>query len=157
MMRIVAVTLFTALFLLPGTFCRAEECLCAASFPDGAVLGSFSLPEDGSFSLSFIHSVSNTPVRDDYRFAEGKITQAREIFETHGAGLPSQVDEPNITSWRRVKDTFIVEMCRPIPKLVVHTDKRYKNRLHLKHQNINLNQWPDGAIELRGVPCHITK
>ncbi|MGD9124238.1 MAG: DUF1850 domain-containing protein [Desulfarculaceae bacterium] len=122
-------------------------------FPGGAELKRLKLTPKGRFALSFIHSVSLTPVRDDYQVRGEKIVQTSVTFKAHGAGLPSGRWEPNATGWERKNGSFFLPLTRPIPKLVVRTDRRYRNRLHLSGRVIDLNQWPDQALEILIRPC----
>lgn len=111
---------------------------------------------DRKFELSFIHSVSLTPITDYYRLTESragglKIKQTAEVFLAHGQGLPSLVNEPDATSFELRNGQFILEMDRDIGRLIVRTDKRYKNRLHTGNSTINLNQWPDSGLLIAPV------
>ena len=111
---------------------------------------------DRTFELSFVHSVSLTPVTDYYRLIESpagdlKINQTAEVFLAHGQGLPSLVDEPDATSFELRNGQFILEMDRDIGRLIVRTDKRFKNRLHTGNSVINLNQWPDSGLMIAPV------
>jgi len=132
---------------------QAHPCLTIRRFPSQMTLGNYRLPKDGVFSLSFIHSVSQTPVRDDYQAIDWRIIQTAETFQAHGAGLPSGTDEPGATGWEHHDGRFIIRMQRHIPRLVVRTDRNYRNRLHIGGQEINLNGWDDQALELTIVPC----
>ena len=120
--------------------------LVVTQFPEQRELGRYCLGSEKTFSLSFIHSVSKTPVTDVYEIRAGKIIQTKEIFKAHGAGLPSNTAEPHGISWEKTEDSFILHMERPIPKLVVRTDKVYQNRLILTSKIIDLNQWDDQAL-----------
>ncbi len=126
--------------------------LVITQFPEQNVLAKYPLNDNDSFSLSFIHSVSYTRVVDVYEVRNGSIVQTSEIFETHGAGLPSNAEEPGGLSWEKTKDGFILHMERQIPKLVVRTDSSYRNRLHLPSGEVNLNQWENQALFLHVVP-----
>ena len=132
---------------------QAHPCLTISRYPSQLILGDYPLPKDGVFSLSFIHSVSQTPVRDDYQAIDWRIIQTAETFQAHGAGLPSGTDEPGATGWEHHDGRFIIRMQRHIPRLVVRTDRNYRNRLHIGGQEINLNGWDDQALELTIVPC----
>lgn len=106
---------------------------------------------DGRFELSFIHSVSVTPVTDYYRLIKSPtgdltIKQTAEAFFAHGQGLPSLVNEPDATSFERQNGQFILRMNRKIDRLIVRTDERFKNRMHTGNSTINLNQWPDSGL-----------
>ncbi len=122
--------------------------LVVMQFPEQGELGRYRLGPEKTFSLSFIHSVSKTRVTDVYEIRSGKIIQTKEIFKAHGAGLPSNTAEPGGISWEKTEDSFILHMERPIPKLVVRTDKVYQNRLVLTSKTIDLNQWDDQALLL---------
>ena len=120
--------------------------LVITQFPEQKELARYRLGAEQTFSLTFIHSVSKTPVTDVYEVRAGKIIQTKEIFKAHGAGLPSNSSEPGGISWEKTKDWFIFHMERAIPKLVVRTDRVYQNRLVLKSGVIDLNQWDDQAL-----------
>jgi hypothetical protein len=132
---------------------KAHPCLTLSRFPSCLILGQYPLPEKGAFSLSFIHSVSQTPVRDDYQTLDYQIIQTAETFQAHGAGLPSGADETGVTGWELHDGHFIIRMQRPIPRLIVRTDRNYCNRLHIDGKEIDLNAWEDQALELAIVPC----
>ncbi|MCP4718404.1 MAG: DUF1850 domain-containing protein [Desulfobacteraceae bacterium] len=120
--------------------------LVITQFPEGRELARWELGRKKGFSLSFIHSVSKTLVVDVYEVRINSIVQTREYFRTHGAGLPSNFDEPHGLSWEKNGDNFILHMERPIPKLVVRTDRNYQNRLIIGKDRIDLNQWEDQAL-----------
>jgi len=132
---------------------KACQCLVISRFPSRTIVAEHTLPKSGVFSLSFIHSVSQTPVRDDYKATDCRIIQTAETFQTHGAGLPSGIHEPDVTGWARQDGRFVIFMQRPIPKLIVRTDRAFRNRLHIEGGEINLNHWEDQALELAIVPC----
>lgn len=127
-------------------------------FPGKIELARYSLPQDSLFSLSFIHSVSSTPVRDDYKIEAGQIVQTSATFETHEAGLPSLENEADVSGWEWLQGKFRISMKRPIDRLVMRTNRSYNNRLHISTQTIDLNQWADQALELHIEKfCKVTK
>lgn len=108
--------------------------------------------KDNRFDLSFIHSVSLTPVIDQYVITmEGEqlsIFQTSEHFTAHGQGLPSSVDEPDAYAFESKDGEFILKLNRAIPDLIVRTDSRFKNRLHTKGVTVNLNKWSDIGLHI---------
>lgn len=122
--------------------------LVITQFPEQHELARYSLGPENSFSLSFVHSVSNTRVVDVYKVRDASIIQTRELFKTHGAGLPSNSEEPGGLSWEQTEDGFVLHMERDIPKLVVRTNETYQNRLQLPSGEVNLNQWEDQPLLL---------
>ena len=117
-----------------------------SQFPEKRELSRIPLGPEKEFSLSFIHSVSKTEVVDVYEIRGREIIQTREIFSAHGAGLPSSPEEPGGLGWEEQDGHFVLRMERPIPQLVIRTDKNYKNRLMIRDRTINLNQWKDQAL-----------
>ena len=108
---------------------------------------------DARFSLSFIHSVSLTPVEDLYQIetdaqAAYRIVQTAERFIAHGQGLPSMEGEPDAIAFEHHDGEFLLRMQRPIDDLLVRTDQRFKNRLHTGTTTIDLNQWPDTGLRI---------
>jgi hypothetical protein len=130
-----------------------EYCLTIRQYPGMALLAAVPMTASDIFSLSFIHSVTRTPVQDIYRIESGGICQTSEIFESHCAGLPYSDQETNATRWKQQDGKFILHMERKIPRLVVRTDRNYKNRLHLPDRVIDLNQWEDQALLLDITPA----
>ena len=68
--------------------------LAVSQFPGGRELMRIHLDGEPGFSLSFIHSVSQTRVVDLYQVRGRDIVQTAERFKAHGAGLPSAAEEP---------------------------------------------------------------
>lgn len=117
--------------------------------------------KENSFTLSFIHSVSVTPVEDIYQISKGadgdyQILQTEERFLDHGQGLPSMNGEPDAHKFEYRDDKFVLYMNRPIGDLIVRLDSRFKNRLHTGMDVINLNQWPDfSGLRIKPIKsCH---
>lgn len=146
-----ALVLAACIFLAAAQSAAGRSALVISQFPRGSELLRLDSGGEKGFSLSFIHSVSGTPVRDDYLFDRGRIVQVAERFMAHGAGLPSHPDEPFGLAWEREGDAFLLRMHRPIQTLVVRTDGNYRNRLILGRRDVNLNQWEDQALLIRLV------
>lgn len=140
---------------------KPTYCLQISRFYTQETLGWWALGDSPVFALSFIHSVSETPVVDFYRLEGHQIIQTAERFEHHGAGLPSHISEGN--EWQHRDGYFWLSMQRPIAQLVVRTDSSYRNRLHLGEAiaphdeqlslTVNLNQWPDTALWIQPAVC----
>lgn len=122
--------------------------LCLYSHPSAETVQAYTLPDGGHFSLSFIHSVSGTPVVDQYQLDNDRITQSAEIFEAHGAGLPSQSDELNASGWRHENGHFILELDRPIDILIVRIQAEYDNTLHINDTAIELASLGHSVLRL---------
>lgn len=154
---VLAVLVVACASLNPSIKSGCSHAISVRQFPDRTELARWDIPSDNRFSLSFIHSVSGTPVRDDYEVVDGRIIQVASVFETHEAGLPSLEQEPDAIYWEYQDGRFLLHLRRPIPQLVMRTNRRYRNRLTLNTEIHDLNQWDDQALELviESCPEHI--
>lgn len=137
----------SAILLPPGS-ARADQAICLRAHPADTLLQVLDLPRDNSFSLGFIHSVSRTPVRDIYTVRAGAIVQTSEIFEAHGAGLPSMADELNATAWRHENGHFILDMDRPIGSMIVRIQAAYDNTLRIGEHTLLLATLGQSALRI---------
>lgn len=112
-------------------------------------LARYATDHSGSFSLSFLHSVSLTPVVDHYDIKPGGIHQTAEVFEAHGAGLPSFADDIGATGWHRRDGKFILEMDRHFPRIQLRIQREYLNTLHIANQSITLADFGTNSIGLK--------
>ncbi len=141
---------------LPMSAARADS-LCLYSFPENEAVQTYQLPDTGRFALSFIHSVSGTPVVDQYRLTANTMTQTAEIFEAHGAGLPSLRNELDASDFRHENGKFILELNRPIDKLIVRVQSEYDNTLLINTKSIELATLGHTVLRLSGCtqePTH---
>ncbi|SIT08163.1 DUF1850 domain-containing protein [Paracoccus saliphilus] len=107
-----------------------------------------SLGPDNRFSLSFIHSVSDTPVIDNYHIENGEILQTSEIFEAHGAGLPSIANDMDATGWRQEEGKFILEMSRRTGPIPLRIQAQFENTLHIAGSDLPLADLGHKALTL---------
>lgn len=117
----------------------------------GREIARYPLGQDRVFSLSFIHSVSRTPVTDLYRIEAGEIIQTAEIFTGHGAGLPSIADDVGATGWRHEGGRFILDMRRPTGPIPLRIQAQYENILHIAGTDLPLADLGHPALTL--APC----
>lgn len=109
------------------------------------------LGPDQSFDLSFIHSVSRTPVVDSYRVEDGEILQTREVFMAHGAGLPSIANDMDATGWRHEDGHFILDMQRYTGPIPLRIQAQFKNTLSIDGTDLPLADLGHSALTL--APC----
>ena len=107
---------------------------------------------DNTFALSFTHSITLTPVRSQYKIVDRDIIQTGEIFEAHGYGLPSMVNEVGVLSWVKKNGKFFLNMKRKITPMVVRISQEYNSIIYIKERKIPLDKY-DGASLLFRVHC----
>lgn len=118
---------------------------------DGHEVARLPAGPDGTFALSFIHSVSRTPVTDHYRVEQGRIVQTSEVFQAHGAGLPSIANDMDATGWRHEDGTFILDLRRPTGPIPLRIQAQFRNTLHAADTDLPLASLGYSALTL--APC----
>ncbi len=142
-----------AMFSLAASTAFAD-CLTLASHPEGQVLAALVLsPADPSFSLTYVHSVTRTPVTERYVVAGGELVEKQIRFTQHGPGLPTEAD-PGGTYTNR-NGEFIVTMNRRFPVIVMQVHADQSPRLDVGKRAADLAQWGNRALSLGLVhgPC----
>ncbi|WP_170317546.1 DUF1850 domain-containing protein [Paroceanicella profunda] len=133
-----------------GEGVRAWLCLTETR-GQGREIARLPLGPGGDFSLSFIHSVSRTPVVDFYRVEGGEIVQTSEVFQAHGAGLPSIAGDIDATGWRHEDGRFILDMNRRTGPIPLRIQAQFENTLHVAGTDLPLAELGHGALTL--APC----
>ena len=126
--------------------------LCLSETYGGQPVTQIATGPDGTFELSFIHSVSKTPVSDRYRITADGILQTAEVFQAHGAGLPSFVGDVDATGWRHEDGRFILDMARPTDPIHLRVQADYENALHADGTDYVLAQFGVQALTITLCP-----
>jgi hypothetical protein len=126
-------------------------CLTLASHPDGASLSLIALPaEDASFTITYVHSVTRTPVLERYAISGSDIVETEMRFEQHGPGLPTEADAGGTFS--HGDGRFVVTMDRHFPTIVMQVHRDQSPRLVAGTRSFDLAQWGNRALVLGAIP-----
>ena len=141
-----------AVLLLPSLANAA--CLTLTSHPDGRPLAAVAVAQDPpEFTITYVHSVTRTPVIERYAIAGSEIVETEMRFEQHGPGLPTEADAGG--TFRRSDGGFVVTMYRHWPEIVMQLHRDQSPRLATGAFSLDLAQWGNRALSL-GVmagPC----
>ena len=125
-------------------------CLELASHPDGAALERIALPASApDFTLTYVHSVTRTPVEERYRVDGATLVETQMSFSQHGPGLPTAADAGS--TMRTVDGRFVVTMARGFEAIVMRVHADQAPELHASGRAINLAAWGNRALALRAV------
>ena len=140
-----------AAIFLAGPPAAHAACLTLAGHPDGARLSQLALPpDDASFSLVYMHSVTRTPVTELYRIDGSEIVETEMRFEQHGPGLPTEADAGGTFS--RADGRFVVTMDRRLSEIVMQVHRDQSPRLVAGSGTLDLAQWGNRALALGVIP-----
>jgi hypothetical protein len=139
------------LALLPGLVAAADgdaACLLLASHPDGARLARIALPADEpTFTVTYVHSVTRTPVVERYRADGDTIVESEIRFVQHGPGLPTEADAGG--TFTRRDGEFVVSMQRRFAVIVMRVHADQAPRLAAGGRSDDLAAWGNRALAVR--------
>jgi hypothetical protein len=118
-----------------------------ASHPDGRPLAQIEAARD-AFAITYVHSVTRTPVDERYRLDGATIVQVAIRFEQHGPGLPTEADAGG--RWRREDGAYVVSMERRLDTIAmrVHADQKPRLTVDGDPRAVDLAQWGNSAVGL---------
>lgn len=141
--------------LVPGLAAAGDSaCVSLSATPDSDPYVRIGLPVGApTFTVTWEHSVTRTPVVESYRIDGNTIVQTQIRFAQHGPGLPTQADAGG--TFERRDGQFVATMARPFSVIVmrVHADQR--PQLAAGAVRVNLAEWGNRAIALSAAagPC----
>ncbi len=125
-------------------------CLTLASHPDVAALTGLELPEDEtSFAITYVHSVTRTPISEHYHIEGREIVETEIQFEQLGPGLPTEADAGGTFTHRDGR--FVVTMNRRFPAIVMQVNTDQAPRLVAGTRSSDLAQWGNRALMLESA------
>ena len=142
------------LALLPGLVTAGGSdaaCVALASHPDGAPLARFALRAgDPVFTITYVHSVTRTPVVERYRADGATVVQTEIRFVQHGPGLPTEADAGGAYAQR--DGQIVVSMQRSFDVVVMRVHADQAPRLAASAWDpTDLAAWGNRAIALRAL------
>ena len=129
----------------------AAACVAVIGYPEEKALASVPLPPDRGFTITYVHSVTRTPVIETYRVSPDRFVQTSIRFEQHGPGLPTAPGPGE--RWERIDGRFVVTMARPLDdiRMRVHADQA--PALDVAGATLALTRWGNRAIGLFPSTC----
>ncbi len=106
-----------------------------------------------AFTISYVHSVTRTPVIETYRVDGDGIVQTQIRFAQHGPGLPTQADAGG--TFERRDGQFVLTMARRLPVIVMRVHADQQPRLQADTVTVDLAGWGNRPIALHATagPC----
>ncbi|MEA4816111.1 MAG: DUF1850 domain-containing protein [Lachnospiraceae bacterium] len=83
----------------------------------GEVFAKYALSEDEDFSVTFIHSVNKTPVKETYEIKNNEIYLTKCTYSSLGAGVLTEVGENEKLEYDEYGNMVVSGINMKIPKL----------------------------------------
>ena len=74
-------------------FACTTTCLILRNGDSGDIIKAFPVRDGDEFSITFVHSVNNSPVTDVYKIQNNSIYVVRTIYYSFGAGVQTELEE----------------------------------------------------------------
>lgn len=101
---------------------------------------------DATFAVTYIHSVTRTPVIERYRIAGDVIVQTEIDFQQHGPGLPTEPDAGGTFTQR--EGAMVMTLARPFAEVVMRVHRDQSPRLLVDGRSIDLAAFGNRAVAL---------
>ena len=88
-----ALVIAGAVFYCFGCVCNGDRVLAIRDSVSGRIYGKWPLDKTGEFSIEFVHSVHQSPVRETFRTENRMISPVSVRFASFGAGMLSDLGE----------------------------------------------------------------
>lgn len=135
-------TLLILVLLIVGiyfSFYKFHKNLLIVDAKTGKTLLSFNVEDKDTFEISFIHSVSLSPVYEYYRIEDGDIVLYETDFSYSSAGLPTETEGEEKLIME--KDKFkLVNMNRAFKEINYGIVKEWNFKLYIKGKEYNLSK-----------------
>lgn len=119
-------------------------CLTLAS-RDGGLLASVAVDDrDPAFAVTYMHSVTRTPVDEIYRVEGPRIVETEIRFVEHGPGLPTTADDGGTFEQRNGQ--FVVRGHRGFDTIVMRIHADQHPALITSAESIDLARWGNRAL-----------
>ena len=129
----------------------AAACIALAAHPEGRVVAQFDVPATApAFTVTYVHSVTRTPVVERYRVDGRTIVQTEIRFAQHGPGLPTEADAGG--AFERRDGQFVVTMARRFEVVVMRVHADQSPRLAAGDTRADLAAWGNRALALSVAP-----
>ena len=131
-----------------GAGAADAACIALAAHPEGSVLAQFDVPAGGpTFTVTYVHSVTRSPVIERYRIDGDAIVQTEIRFVQHGPGLPTEADAGG--TFTRREGEFVVSMQRRFAVIVMRVHADQAPRLTAGGRSDDLAAWGNRALAVR--------
>ena len=130
----------------------ALVCLAVATLPDERPVALLTLHDTPpTFAITYLHSVTRTPVEERYQVEGAGLVQTEMRFEQHGPGLPTEADAGG--TFTTEDGRFVSRMSRRFDgiRMRVHRDQR--PTLSSGGGQVDLSRWCDRGLMVVPVDC----
>jgi hypothetical protein len=124
----------------------SAACLILA-IPDGPPLARIPIDDrDPVFRVTYVHSVTRTPIDETYRIEGGRIIEIEMRFIEHGPGLPTAPDAGGTFESRA--GAFVVRGHRSFDSIVMRVHGDQQPMLVFGAQSLDLARWGNRALAM---------
>lgn len=135
----VAVILIIAASALICNF-LSHQCLVLRDGETGRTLAVYPINEGDEFSITFVHSVNNSPVTDVYQIRGKDIYVVRTIYYSFGAGVQTEIEEGQTLEYGEDGSMIVSGFDRLMDKLSYIVGTVSDHNLRINGETISLRE-----------------
>jgi hypothetical protein len=121
-------------------FVFSVPCLLLKDGDTGETFAEYPINEGDEFSVTFIHSVNNSPVTDVYEFRGGKIFVVRTIYYSFGAGMQTEIGEGQVLKYGDDGSMIVSGFKRQIDNLSYIVGTVSDHTLYINDESFSLRE-----------------
>jgi hypothetical protein len=148
------------LLLLPCCLLAGNTKLFVMDERTGEEITSFTLEDNGYFSISFVHSVNQSPIEEVYQVRKDSIYLVSCRFKSFGAGVATEISEELVferleDGWMQItgfnlKIDYLAYVVGTVSDHILRIDRKDYSLRELCGQNRFILMTPAAGIEDRG-------
>lgn len=136
---VAALAVTAAAFLIAAYFVRAgSERLVLYDTESGEVYRKFRVTEGTEFSVEFIHSVNQSPVKDVFVIRGGEIVADRTVYAAFGAGVQTTLEEGQTLEYDSAGNMVVSGFGTVFPEVKYIVGTVYDHVLSIEGESISL-------------------
>ncbi len=124
-------------------FMPVKTALVISNYDNGTIYACFDIEENAEFSISFIHSVNKSEVREYYNVYDYDIYLEKCLYSNFGAGVATEIEEGQTLSYTDDGKMLISGIHRKIDNLLYIVGTVSDHILYINEKEISLRNLCD--------------
>ena len=126
------------IFIIAATFFSFSPCLVLRDSANGKIFALWPVDDHSRFSVEFVHSVNQTPVRDVFMIDGGEIVPVETVFYSFGAGMQTELGEGQRLRYNEDGSMSITGFTQRLPQLNYIVGTVSDHILRIEEKNVSL-------------------
>ena len=127
-------------FIIAATFLFVKPCLVVQNSSTGQIYAQWLVSDNSEFSIEFVHSVNQTPVRDVFLISNNEFLPTETVFYGFGAGMQTELEEGQHLTYNADSSMSITGFTMRLPQLNYIIGTVSDHVLYINGESISLRE-----------------